>query len=289
MSRQNWQEHTLRLEDHEMAWYGTGHGPTVLFLNGCYDNSLYRALAELFAHRYRCILYDQRGSGGSVLKAADDRTLHVDRFVDDIEHLRAHLGLEKLSVVGHSWGATLAVLYGGAFPQRTKRLVLIGMGPLSKEMHAVYRANVLRAVPPADRVRWDSLTQQYSAVVRRPGAEVSDDVDEEHARLWSRVMTYSPEAGDRFVGAYLRAGGYRRRAANPRGLVYRDIVLAAGRITCPVLVLYGYQDYEPITQAYLLKEHIKDAQVSFVNQCGHAVWLDQPDALFEQLDDFLSR
>ena len=57
--------------------------------------------------------------------------------------------------------------------------------------------------------------------------------------------------------------------------------------TCTKLILYGYQDFEPITQACLLTASLPQAQVSFLNECGHVPWLEQPERCIQALETFL--
>ncbi len=59
------------------------------------------------------------------------------------------------------------------------------------------------------------------------------------------------------------------------------------QVTTPVLILYGYQDFEPITQACLLTATMPQAQVSFLNECGHVPWLEQPERCIQALETFL--
>ena len=76
-----WKEHNLQVNGHEMAWFEIGTGPTLVCLHGSWDHLLYRPMGELFAQKYRCILYDQRGSGQSRLlengkDAMDIKNIH---------------------------------------------------------------------------------------------------------------------------------------------------------------------------------------------------------------------
>ncbi len=280
-----WQTHRLALADHTMTWHEVGRGPTVLFLHGSYDHVLCRPMLELFADRFRCVVHDQRGTEASPLPAHTDETLDARKFIEDVEALRRHLGLDRLALVGHSWGATLGLLYGGAFPQRIERLALIGAGPVNQEMRAVYRANVRRMIPPECLDEWDRLSEQYRVVV--DGDQVPEDVDRLHIHFWSRIMVCQSRQAERFAEDYLRAGGQRRRAPNSRRFRHEDALDAARRITAPVVVMYGYQDYEPITQGYLLRECMPHARLVFLNECGHLVWLDQPEAFRRELLAFL--
>jgi proline iminopeptidase len=77
-------------------------------------------------HRYRIVLFDQRGCGRSRPHASlvDNTTWHL---VADIEALRAHLGIARWLVFGGSWGSTLALAYAQAHPERVSELVLRGI------------------------------------------------------------------------------------------------------------------------------------------------------------------
>ncbi len=105
--------HTLSRPDHDLAWYSLGTGPTVIWLNGGPgdDHHYLRSMVEPLAESMRCVLYDQRGCGASTLETLDATTLDVSLFVGDLEALRQDLGEDALVLAGHSWGATLALLY----------------------------------------------------------------------------------------------------------------------------------------------------------------------------------
>jgi len=75
---------------------------------------------------YRIVLSDQRGCGRSVpLGCTEENTTR--HLVEDIEALRDRLGLERVMLFGGSWGATLALAYAAAHPQRVAAMVLRGV------------------------------------------------------------------------------------------------------------------------------------------------------------------
>src|SRR5438477_4466880 len=119
MNGLTWQQRALPTPDLDLAWYEVGSGPTVLFLHGGpgTDHRYLRPLAEPLAEHFRCVMCDQRGSGCSHLGHLEETTLHVDRFVADIEALRTALSQDRLCLVGHSWGAELALLYAITYPE----------------------------------------------------------------------------------------------------------------------------------------------------------------------------
>jgi proline iminopeptidase len=165
MSDPTWREHVLPIPDGTLAWYDAGAGPTVVWINGGPgdDHHYLRTVAAPFTARLRCVLYDQRGCGGSRLERLDAATLDVARFVADLEALRDALGEERLRLVGHSWGATLALLYAAAHPECTERVALVGMGPTDDEMDAVAAANLLKPLSAAERVRRPSWRPSATA------------------------------------------------------------------------------------------------------------------------------
>ncbi len=280
-----WKEHVLAANGHDMAWYETGDGPMLLCLHGSYDHLLYRPMAELLADRFRCVLYDQRGSGRSKLTKETPKSMHIDRFVEDIDALRDHLGLERIALLGHSWGCSLGLLYAQAFPERVSALVLAGPGPLDAVGKDYYEANVLRMTDPADLPRQAGVRAAYKQA--RKSGPVPPDIDEVNCRVWAPVMFFSRDEAETFVDEYLSAGGYRRHVREATGFEREMQLARAERITAPTLVLYGYQDYEPITQAYSIKERIPQTQIVFLNYCGHMLWADQPQAFDAAITKFL--
>jgi proline iminopeptidase len=75
--------------------------------------------------RIRLIQFDQRGCGASV-PAGETLANNTDRLVEDMERIREALGLERWTIAGGSWGATLALNYAQAYPQRVQGIILRG-------------------------------------------------------------------------------------------------------------------------------------------------------------------
>ncbi len=114
--------HTLYLEQ-----CGNPRGLPVLFLHGGPGAGLSAFHRRFFdPARYRIVLFDQRGAGRSTPAAElrDNTTWHL---VDDIERIRAHLGIERWVVFGGSWGSTLSLAYAQRHPERVLGLVLRGI------------------------------------------------------------------------------------------------------------------------------------------------------------------
>jgi proline iminopeptidase len=85
-----------------------------------FDQSIYGSLAT---DGFRVFLYDQAGSGMSDFRPKV-RDYTIVRAAEDLEAIRKELGAEQMILVGHSWGARLAVKYMSNYPGHVAKLIL---------------------------------------------------------------------------------------------------------------------------------------------------------------------
>jgi proline iminopeptidase len=108
-------------------WYrvtGTGGGTPVILLHGGPGfSSYYLKSLEALGDDRLVVRYDQLG-GGKSDHTEDTTKFTIPHFVQELDSLRAHLGLEKVDLYGHSWGTILAVEYYRAHPERVNAMVL---------------------------------------------------------------------------------------------------------------------------------------------------------------------
>lgn len=104
---------------------------TIIVLHGGPGLTLDYLAADLepLAARHTLLFYDQRGTGRSTL-VSDSASLNAQRFVDDLEAVRAQFGLSKPTLLGHSWGVGLAALYVQRYPNTLGQLILVDGVPL---------------------------------------------------------------------------------------------------------------------------------------------------------------
>ncbi|OFX13434.1 MAG: prolyl aminopeptidase [Alphaproteobacteria bacterium RIFOXYD12_FULL_60_8] len=116
-------------EGHEIYWEQSGNpdGPPVVFLHGGPGGMAAPVYRRFFDPAFwRIVLFDQRGAGRSTpyAETCANTTAHL---VADMERLRDHLSIERWLVFGGSWGATLALAYGQAQPERCAGFILRGV------------------------------------------------------------------------------------------------------------------------------------------------------------------
>jgi proline iminopeptidase len=281
----SWEKRTAGSSDIPVVWFERGSGAQLLFLHGNWDHLMYIPMLEKLCDSSRILLLKQRGAD-CWKRPASYNHLPIEPFLADIETLRKNNGAEKLCLVGHSWGATLALQYACRQPERTEKLVLISLGPLNGQMSQFYRANVRKLVSGDRLSEFDRICHQFRDEFMS-GTGVSAATEVAYADLHSTIWAYAPENARIAKQQFLAAGGFRRIAAGAHPRTTEGLLQQAETVSCPTLIMYGYQDYEPITQAFMLKEKIPHAEIRLINQCGHFPWIDQPQEFHEALDRFL--
>ncbi|MET9183104.1 alpha/beta hydrolase [Kitasatospora aureofaciens] len=238
------------------------------------------------AARRSLVLLGLRGTGESETPA-DPSSYRVDRQVDDVETLRAHLGLERIDVLAHSASGDLALLYASRYPQRIRSLVLVTAraraAGIEFPLEGRHEALALRSGEP-----W--YDEAMPAFERAMAGEATED----DWRFLDR-LTYG--RWDAAAEAHAAAGkdGYNEEAAHayPGPGAFDDAAAVREVLTtldAPVLVLAGELDPSPRPD--------KAAKVAaffprgeFVVQPGaaHIPWLDDPEFFVQTVGEFLSR
>ena len=156
----------------------SGHpqGQPVVVLHGGPGGGCSPAMRRYFdpAH-YRMVLFDQRGCGRSRPHASVEANTTWD-LVADIEAVRSAIGIDTWMVFGGSWGATLALLYAEAHPDRVRHLILRGVFlMMQRELDWFYGGGA--------GIFWPDLWQGFAGII--PEAERHDLIAAYHRRLFS--------------------------------------------------------------------------------------------------------
>ena len=157
---------------------GNPNGVPVVFLHGgpgAGANSTHRRFFD--PAFYRIVIFDQRGSGRSQpLGETRDNTTPL--LIEDMETLRAHLGIQRWFVFGGSWGSTLALAYAEHHPERVRGLALRGIFLCRKSEIQWFLYGLREFAPEA----WRAFSGHI------PEAEQGDLLE----AYWKRLMDPSP-------------------------------------------------------------------------------------------------
>jgi pimeloyl-ACP methyl ester carboxylesterase len=123
---------------HRRAFVMAGEGPALLLLHGlgC-DHTTWEPVIDTLARRYTVIAPDLLGHGLSDKPRAD---YSVGGYANGMRDLLTVLGIDKATVLGHSFGGGVAMQFAYQFPERTERLILVASGGLGPEVTPGIRA-----------------------------------------------------------------------------------------------------------------------------------------------------
>ncbi len=153
----------IPVEGAELSCVTAGAGPPCLLLSGIGSDPYQRQTATLTRH-LAITFVDLRGSGRST---GDPAALTFDRLAEDLDAVRARLGLDRVAVLGHSILGMLALEYGRRRPQAVSHVIVAGTPPLG-DMRQVQAASFAFFEEDASEERKRILAENLAALP--PGA-----------------------------------------------------------------------------------------------------------------------
>jgi pimeloyl-ACP methyl ester carboxylesterase len=233
-----------------------GDGPPLLFLHAAGGAGTWHPFHAALARSFDVIAPDHPGMGRSddfdEFSGVDDLAYHYLELLD-------RLGLESATLVGGSFGAWVAAEVAVLAPQRVEKLVLIAPPGLRIPEHPI--TDIFLMTPE----------QRLAAIWHDPSrAPVSNGFDQAA-----------------FLQAYRDMAAVARFAWVP---FMADLKLERrlSRVTAPTLVIAAGED-QVIPRAHCERyaERISGARLEVVEDCGHALYFEQPDAIADAVSAFL--
>jgi pimeloyl-ACP methyl ester carboxylesterase len=229
------------------------------------------------------ILPDTRGTGESAVPA-DPATYRCDRLARDVEALRAELGLERIDLLGHSAGGSVALRYAAAYPERIDHLVLLSPGPQPLGLEFT-DAQQQAAMQRRSAEPWYSDAQ---AAIQ--AAEAGNDSAE--TRL--RYMPFFYGRWDDAARAHALVGFSERARAVQAGFyapgAFDPPATRAGlaQVTAPVMVFAGEVEIGPTAELAAEAAGLFPGwELTVQPGAGHYPWLDDPAWFTAKLLAFL--
>ncbi|WP_398958334.1 alpha/beta fold hydrolase [Streptomyces sp. GC420] len=263
------------------AYRLAGSGPAVVLIHGIGDSSATWAdLIPGLAGRHTVIAPDLLGHGASDKPRAD---YSVAAYANGVRDLLGVLGIERVTLVGHSLGGGVAMQFAYQFPERTDRLVLVSTGGVGREVNPMLRAVSL---PGADLVL---------SALRLPGMRVQARLVTELMRLLNtdlgqdasdllNLVDALPDATAR--SAFIRT---LRAVVDWRGQVITMLdrcYLAQGM---PTMLLWGSRDSVlPEVHAHRAHAAMPGSRLEIFEGAGHFPFHSDPVRFLSLVEDFIA-
>jgi L-proline amide hydrolase len=267
-----------------------GKPPLLCLHGGPGANWLHVKPYEALADERRVVFYDQLGSGNSALTEPHDESMWTpELFVEEVDAVREALGLDRVHILGHSWGGMLGMQYATGRPEGLISLV-VESSP----------ASVPAWMPEVQRLRSELPADVEATLRKHEAAGTTDDPEYEEAVMvfYQRHLCRVDPWPDWLVECF------QALDANPE--VYHsmngpsefhvigtikdwDISGWLGQIEAPTLVFGGrYDEVTPaITEA--AARGIPDAEYIVMEESSHMAQAEQPEETLALVRDFLAR
>jgi proline iminopeptidase len=244
------------------------------------DHSYFKPWLSPLADELQLIYVDHRGTGRSS-EAADPESYRLDQMADDLEALRRHLGLERVDVMGNSYGGFITLTYALRHPGSVGRLCLVGTAA-SHRFGDAAMANLEARGTAA----------QKDAVAREMAGEVTTPA--EFTELWQTIMPLYFHAYDDALGRQIVA----RIRGNPvtSATMFRidmpcyDVEDRLGSITAPTLITVGRHDWvTPPGESELLAARIPGSELVIYEHSGHFPFIEEREKFIDDVRAFSRR
>jgi pimeloyl-ACP methyl ester carboxylesterase len=272
----------LTIHGHRRAFVKTGSGPALLLLHGlgC-DHTTWLPVVAALSRRYTVIAPDLLGHGRSDKPRAD---YSVGGYANGMRDLLTVLGVDKVTVVGHSFGGGVAMQFAYQFPERTERLVLVAPGGLGREVTPAVRALALPGFGPALRMATLPVVRHAATAWLRAMARSrmprTCDLDEV-ATIMDSLKDPRSRAAIRHLVSHV---------VDWRGQVVTMTDRAYLTTAMPMCVIWGSEDAViPVRHAAVVARVAPSATVEVIPHAGHFPHKDHPQEFVQILNDFVRR
>lgn len=286
--------------DIRLHYFTSGEGKSVLIIHGGPGNPSVNPWSGLepLKSDYRFYYYDQRGCGEST-RPFDrfasqnyyenmqtlDKALGLGAQIADIERIRRILGVEKITLIGHSFGGFIAALYATEFPERVEKLVLISpadMLVMPQENGGLFPL-VRERLPESQRAEFDAFLKDYLNFQNMFSKSEAD------------LIALNNRLGEYYLQAYPSA--VQIGEGRPGGWMVWGIYLSLGQrhdyrkamksTAFPVLILHGAEDLQTEETSRIYLEIYPNAGFEVIPGASHFSFEENAAEFTRLVSEFL--
>lgn len=265
-----------------------GEGEPILVLHGgpgLFSDYLIPSFEKL-AENNKYIFYDQRGSGKTDFPK-DTSTIAIENFVEDVEAIRKHFKIEKLTITGHSWGGLLALYYAKKYPENLAKLILVAPGPANSEFYEKTLTNMQQKRKEEDTKELVRLMMSKAFENREPetfknAIVLGDKVNfynQENAKKMYDLVVFNKESASKML---------HTNSLLERNFFNYNIVEGLEVVTHQTLIIIGDMDNVPFASNQTLQENIVNARIEVIKETSHYPFFEDNKSFTRKVKDFLN-
>jgi pimeloyl-ACP methyl ester carboxylesterase len=270
----------VMVHGHRRAFVKVGTGPALLLLHGlgC-DHTTWHPVINRLAQDFTVIAPDFLGHGESDKPRAD---YSIGGYANGMRDLLTVLNIDKVTVVGHSFGGGVAMQFAYQFPERTERLVLVSAGGLGQEVTLAIRAILLPGFHQLAQVLnlpvMRSVTRSVLTSLADSGVPALRDLDE----VADIVASWRDPKTRRAIRHLVRG------CIDLQGQVITMRDRAYLTAAMPMAIVWGSDDQViPVEHAEVVGALAPDARIEIFEDSGHFPHKDDPERFIKFLISFI--
>lgn len=280
------EERLLRVNGTEINVRIIGKGSPIMVVHGGpgLNHSYFLPHFKKLASKHRLIFIDQRACGQSS-GSLDSAQMSLDWFVKDMEAIRKELKLGKVSVLAHSWGGLLGMLYASRYPESIRSLIISN--------------SVSPKVGEYDKQTNQIVNSRYSKEDSTLRAQTLKSKAFKEGDLEAYGLLFKVSFKQSFFNrSYIDS----LNLALPPDFVQKRKVLffmskelsdynfypELNKIKCRTLIIHGDFDAIPIELAQNINKSIHASTLSVIKDAGHFPFIEQKISFFKVVEDFLA-
>jgi pimeloyl-ACP methyl ester carboxylesterase len=271
----------IELHGHQVVYRTAGSGPPLVLVHGMVNSSRHwRAVAQRLAQHYTVIAPDLIGHGDSATPRGD---YSLGAHAAVIRDLLAALGVERATMVGHSLGGGIAMVFFWQFPERVERLALVSSGGLGPEVSPLLRS---AALPGASALLSVVANRRVTGTLARAGAALRQRGSGLGVQLQAIARALDPLSSPGAREAFIQT---LRAVIDPRG----QRVDASDRLyllrEVPMLIVWGERDRTiPLEHGRHAHAVLPHSRLVTLPGVAHFPHIEDPDGLAEALEEFVA-
>jgi proline iminopeptidase len=261
----------------------TGKGEPLLIVHGGSGLNHTYLLPHLknLSKWFTLVFYDQRACGRSAIPLSDSTSLKF--FVEDIEGIRKNLGVDKIMLFSHSWGAIPVTQYALDYPDRVKGIIYCNPVTLSKEYDAIMQETQSTRVTGRD-------STNRSIIIGSPDFKAGKADAYRRLLMLSFLHSFADETNleklkFELQPKYKQASQVLYAGLGPDLKDY-NFYSSVQRFRFPTLILHGREDVLPLQASERLLESIPNSRLTIFRNSGHFIFIEEPKKFYQEMVTF---
>ena len=263
-----------------------GEGEPIIVVHGgpgMAHNYLVPKFSRL-AKNYKLVFYDQRACGKTNGEEYPAQ-ITINNLVKDLKDLIGELGVEKINLVGQSFGGLIALNYAIKHQNNLKSLIILESAPASSEYEDEFENTIMERLNKKEKEK--QLRLKNSEKFKNLHTETHIEYYLSLFKAYFYDKSYHKELNFNYFTKKMLKKNAISDPMFDKYIKDYDIYDKLKKITCPTLIIHG--KYDPIPYQSIVRVHkcIAESELILFERCGHFAHIEKKEKYFNAIEKFL--